>query len=174
MTFRNGRPKASFNILVIHKNSNLAVTFINRTKPEKNSNFPQYFCHRKGSTTTIYGNFSLVTWHQKNTLPYQLSIIALGLSSYPCFPFLAFCMAGVFLASAAAYYGIIDQKCWLLFVCHCREARGCEQKNGRILQNVKLIISSTSLHQDHRELLHQQAIVYSVKSKIRQCNIRFT
>lgn len=37
-------------------------------------------------------------------------------------------MAGVFLASAAAYYGIIDQKCWLLFVCHCREARGCEQK----------------------------------------------
>ena len=128
MTFRNGRPKVSFNILGIRKNSNVAVTFINRTKPEKNSNFPHYFCHRKGSTTTIYGNFSLVTWHQKNTLPYQLSIIALGLSSYPCFPFLAFCMAGVFLASAAAYYGIIDQKCWLLFVCHCREARGCEQK----------------------------------------------
>lgn len=58
MTFRNGRPKASFNILVIRKNSNLAVTFINRTKPEKNSNFPQYFCHRKGSATTIY-EFSL-------------------------------------------------------------------------------------------------------------------
>ena len=53
-------------------------------------------------------------------------------------PFWRFVWQGVFLASAAAYYGIIDQKCWLLFACHCREARCYEQKDYSWENSTKL------------------------------------
>lgn len=103
MTFRNGRPKASFNILVIRKNANLAVTFINRTKPEKNSNFPQYFCHRNGSTTTIY-EISLCLPGIRRTR-YRISCRLLFWVLVPTnvSPFWRFVWQGFFLASAAAF-----------------------------------------------------------------------
>ena len=128
MTFRNGRPKASFNILVIRYNSNLAVTFINRTKPEKNSNFPQYFCHRKGSATTIYEISLWLPGIRRTRYRVSCRLLFWVLVPTHVSPFWRFVWQGFSFASAAAYYGIIDQKCWLLFVCHYREAHGCEQK----------------------------------------------